>query len=179
MSSRSRSRSSSSGSGSDSESSDERAEREAREEQRREERRERRKAARKARAQQRKELEAAIAAGKLSWMITDTINDYEKDDEEDDEDDEDSQNIVTLLGRKPATAGADLVDCSNWASLEKYLREFFEVHKSNKRVGLKMKFVSGADSRTKLAGRIMDMATMANWWAKLEEVRDLLIGSHP
>jgi hypothetical protein len=165
---RSRSRSSSSSSSSDSEDSEEREEREAREQRRKDERRERRKAEREAAEKKRKEDAAELAAGKVSWNIIDTINNYEKDEDGDDDDDDESQNIVTLLGRKAAGTAAEVVDCATWSELEAYLRAYFEVHRSNKKVGLRLKFLVGAE--TKLSGRVSDAATMANWWAKLAEM---------
>ena len=167
MSGRSRS-SSSSSSGSDSEDSEERAEREAREQRRKEERRARRKADREARERKRQEEAAALAAGKISWMIMDTINDYEKDEDDAEEDDEESQNVLSLLGRKTPAASAEVIDCATWALLESYLRQYFEIHKSNKKVGLKVKLVVAG--QTKVMGRVVDVSTMANWWEKLEEV---------
>ena len=167
MSGRSRS-SSSSSSGSDSEDSEERAEREAREQRRKEERRARRKADREARERKRQEAAAALAASKISWMIMDGINDYEKDEDDAEEDDEESQNVLSLLGRKTPAASAEVIDCATWALLESYLRQYFEIHKSNKKVGLKVKLVVGG--QTKVMGRVVDVSTMANWWEKLEEV---------
>jgi hypothetical protein len=142
---RSRSRSSSSSSSSDSEDSEEREEREAREQRRKDERRERRKAQREAAEKKRKEDAAELAAGKVSWNIIDTINNYEKDEDGDDDDDDESQNIVTLLGRKAAGTAAEVVDCATWSELEAYLRAYFEVHRSNNKVGLRLKFLVGAE----------------------------------
>ena len=176
--SRSRSSSSSSYDSSSSEDSDEKEQRLAREEERKAARLERKEAAKRkakeaAKAAERKANEAAATdlAGKISWMIMDTINEYEKGEEEDDEDDEDSANMVQLLGRKKSGSQASVVDCNDWAQLEAYLRKTFDVDPSNKKVGMKVRLSIGGV--TKLAQRIVDADTMANWWAQMEDVLDL------
>ena len=52
----------------------------------------------------------------------------------------------SAVRRASASAAlAEVVDCTDWAKLEPYLREYFQVHKSNKRVGLKIKVISSAN----------------------------------
>jgi hypothetical protein len=65
---------------------------------------------------------------------------------------------------------ADIIDCSKFVPLEKYLRANFNIHASNKKLVLKLKYFSGDvdDSQPLLHGRVTDKSSMLNWWGQLE-----------
>ena len=82
-------------------------------------------------------------AANLSWSISDSINVYEGGDDDDDDaesDGDDGGNTIKLIGKKASGSPEGVVDCSKWEALEKYLREQFEIHKSNTRLVLKIKY---------------------------------------
>lgn len=144
--SRRRCETSSSSSSSDSEDSED--------ERQREEERRAAKAARRAQRKAEQELREAesaalrIMAG-IPYAITDGINSYEEDAQ--DEEDDIMEDTVELRARKPASAPAEVVDMSDWAKAEQYLREHFEVHASVKKVALLVQYFEPDDnSRPKL-----------------------------
>jgi hypothetical protein len=170
--SRSRSRSAGSSSASDSE------EREIEQEERAErklQRKEQREAARKLRELKAAQEAQEQATGAVQWVIKDTINTYKDDDDDDDDEEEGEEtttvdaSIMALCGKRPAGAPETVKDCKEWAPLEEYLREYFEVHASQKKIALKLKFMSAKEVEGEdiLYGTVRDESTMANWWNEL------------
>jgi hypothetical protein len=167
---RSSSSSSSTYSSSDEESEIAKEERAERKEQREEQRR----ADRKLREEKAKQEAAERKAGEVQWIIKDTINTYdhgEDDDDDDDDDNNDDASIFALRGIKLASAPLAVQDCKSWGTLEPYLRGFFEVHTSQKKVALKLKLMSATEVEGGdiLYGTVRDESTMANWWVQLTE----------
>ena len=144
--SRRRRESSSSSSSSDSEDSED--------ERQREEERRAAKAARRAQRkaeQERREAEAAalLIMARIPYAIKDEINSYEQDEEDaQDEDDGILEDTVELCARKPSSAPAGVVDMSDWAKAEQYLRKHFEVHDSVKKPALVLQYFEPGDSTT-------------------------------
>lgn len=130
--------------------------------------------------ERRGELEAGKVrriAGAMQYtlnLLKDAINDYTGDNDEDEDED---ASVVCLVCIKSADASADIIDCSTFEPLEKYLRAYFNIHSSNKKLVLKLKYSSGDvdDSQPLLHGRVTDESLMLNWWAQLEAAagRDL------
>jgi hypothetical protein len=168
--SRSRSRSVGSSSSSDSE------EREIEQEERAErklQRKEQREAARKLRELKAAQEAEEQATGAVQWVIKDTINTYNDDDDDDEEEQGEETtvdaSIMAVCGKRPAGAPETIKDCKEWAPLEEYLREYFQVHSSQKQIALKLKFMSAEEVEGEdiLHGTVRDESTMANWWYQL------------
>jgi hypothetical protein len=163
---RSRSRSPSSSSYSSSSDSEEEREREERRRARHnEERREKREAKRLKREADRKATEALREAGSIGWRIKDMINDYGGDEDDEHDDDDDDASIVTICGVRPD--GSDVTDCTDWPRLEQYLRNYFDVHESNRKVAVRFKYFCGEQELPSLQGRASEPSSLANIWAQL------------
>ena len=179
--SRSRSRSSSSSSRSSDSDAEERArERKKRKKIRKQQRKERREQQRLEREEERKAKEALRVAGAITWEIKDKINKYTLEEEEDEDEhaleEPVDTSVVMIRGSKPRHANAATVDCTDFDKLEVYLRKYFEIHRSNKKLQLRFKYCAVNEpteeeeeltEELKLSGRATDATTLDNWWEQL------------
>ena len=145
------SRSSASSSSSSSSSSSDSEERRERKEERRQARQAKRLDLDAALEKKREELERekkvrsaqAVMAG-IPYAIKDCINDYTNDDDDDDDEEDGEEGLmedmVEIRAEKASNAPEGVVDMSKWSDVEKYLREYFQVHATVEKVALVLKY---------------------------------------